>query len=209
MKKNLLSSLLMIAVFLLSGFAAAGEATDFVKGNQSKLFGVIAQPKSAARQDKLRSMFDEILAYDQLAKASLGKKWGERSAAEQKEFSALLTELVRNNYRRNLQKMLDYDIRYTGESACPSDGGDDCPAGAVLVTSRAKHKTDKREPDVEIDFRIQRIGGKWMIIDIITERASLVKTYRSQFLRILKKDGFTALIDKMKTKLSDLEKETA
>src|SRR5690606_35598244 len=137
--------------------------------NQSKLFGVIAQPRSAARQDKLRTMFDESLAYEELSKASLGKKWGERSAAEQKEFSGLLTELVRNNYKRNLQKMLDYNIIYTGEKACPSDGRDDCPAGSILVTSRAKHKTDKREPDVEIDFRVQRVGGKWMIIDIVTE----------------------------------------
>jgi phospholipid transport system substrate-binding protein len=209
MKKKLLSSLLMIAVLLLSGFASAGEATDFVKTKQAKLFEVIAQPKSAARQEKLRTMFDEILAYEELSKASLGKQWGERSATEQKEFSALLTELVRNNYKRNLLKMLDYNISYTGEKACPSDGGDDCPGGSILVTSRAKHKTDKREPDVEIDFRVQRIGGKLMIIDIVTERASLVKTYRSQFLRILKKDGYAALIQKMKTKLSDLEKETA
>ena len=209
MKKKLLSSLLTVLMLLFASAASAGEATEFVKSKQSKLFDVIAQPKSPARQEKLRTMFDEILAYDVLAQASLGKKWGERSDAEKKEFSKLLTELVRNNYKRNLQKMLDYDIHYTGEKACPKNGGDDCPADTILVTTKAKHKTNKREPDVEIDFRVQKIGGKWMIVDIVTERASLVKTYRSQFLRILKKDGFATLIQKMKTKLDELEKETA
>jgi phospholipid transport system substrate-binding protein len=209
MKKILLSGLLMVVTLLFASVASAGEPTEFVKNNQSKLFAVIAQPKTAARQDKLRTMFDAMLAYDELSRASLGKKWDGLSEAERSEFSGLLTQLVRNNYRRNLQRMLDYDIKYVGEASCPAGGGDECPADTVLVQTRAKHKTDKREPDVEIDFRLKRIGGKLMVIDIVTERASMVKTYRSQFVRILNDKGFAKLIEKMKTKLTELEKETA
>ncbi|MEM1029955.1 MAG: ABC transporter substrate-binding protein [Myxococcota bacterium] len=192
MKKLIVSTLLMLAGLLLASNVAAASATDFVRAEQSKLFDVIAQPKTAARQSQLKSMFDDIFAYDVLAKKSLGKEeWTKRSAEERKRFSDLLTRLVRNNYRRNLENMLNYEISYVGEENKGS---------TTVVRTLAKHGSDDREPDVHIDFRVMKVAGRWRVVDLITEEASLVKTYRSQFLRIIRKDGFEALITKMQKK---------
>jgi phospholipid transport system substrate-binding protein len=188
----------MLTAGLLSSTAWAGEATETVKKNQTMLFEVIAQPRSAARQDKLRGLFDEVLAYKRFAVASLGEEWGNRSAEEQERFSGVLTELIRANYRRNLKKLLDFNIVYEGESK--DDAG-------VKVSTEAKHKTDKREPALELDFVVDKVDGKLMIVDIVTERASMVRTYRAQFLRILRKDGFETLIRKMQRKLDKMNEE--
>lgn len=194
MKKKLLTSILMLAALLFAGNAFAGSATDFVQTKQTKVFEIIAQPKSGARDAKLKGMFDEIFAYDILARQSLGKEeWGKRSADEKRRFTELLTRLVRNNYRRNLENMLNYDISYTNEANKGS---------TTMVYTVAKHKNDSREPDVAIDFRTMKINGAWRVVDLVTEQASLVKTYRSQFLRIIKKSGFEALIQKMESKLA-------
>ncbi|MBW2456920.1 MAG: ABC transporter substrate-binding protein, partial [Deltaproteobacteria bacterium] len=197
LKRILAVVALVCTSLLVSASAFAGPATDMVKSKQTTLFAVVAQPKTEARQKKLRKLFDEVLAYQVFAENSLGKKWSDRSAAEQTKFSGLLTKLVRNNYRRNLKKMLDFEITYVGEKA--KDGG-------TLVQTRAKHKTDAREPAIEIDFLVSTVGGKQMITDIITERASMVKTYKSQFLRILRKKGFDKLIEKMEKKLAKQNK---
>ncbi len=196
LKKILAVAALVCTSLLVSDSALAGPATDMVKSKQTTLFSVVAKPKTDARQAKLRELFDEVLAYQVFAENSLGKKWSDLTAAEQTKFSDLLTRLVRNNYRRNLKKMLNFEIKYVGEKA--KDGG-------TLVQTRAKHKTDAREPEIEIDFLMTTVGGKMMITDIITERASLVKTYKSQFLRILRKKGFDKLIEKMEKKLKKLE----
>ena len=45
-------------------------------------------------------------------------------------------------------------------------------------------------------------GPVWRIEDIITEGSSLVKNYRQQFTRIIKKDGFPELMRRMKAKLA-------
>lgn len=188
--KKFLAAVGMAMTVLIAGLAFAGAATDKVKSKQEQLFTVIAQPKSQARDAKLKKLFDEILDYDVFAKDSLGKKWDDISDAQKKEFSGRLTKLVRCNYKRNLKKMLDYNIVYDGEES---------KRGATLVKTRAKHKSDKREPDIEIDFLIK----SGMAVDIYTERASLTKTYRSQFLRILKKDdGWNKLIKKMDKKIA-------
>jgi phospholipid transport system substrate-binding protein len=199
MLKRILAAAAVVCMSLLvSASAFAGPATDLVKSKQTALFAVVAQPKTEARQAKLRALFDEVLAYDVFARNSLGKKWSERSAAEQQKFTDLLTKLVRNNYRRNLKNMLDYQIKYAGEKG-KGDG--------TLVQTRAAHKTDSREPEIEIDFLVAKVGGKLMIVDIITERASLVKTYKSQFLRILRKHDFDKLIEKMEKKLAKQQKD--
>jgi len=187
-----IAATLTLSLWLLAFTAAAGQATVVVEQRQSELFRVIAQPKSSARQHKLRALFDASLAYPEFARKSLGKQWAKRSESERVKFSALLTKLVRNNYKRNLEKMLDYDMSYVGEQ----QKGD-----ATVVLGRAKHKTDAREPVIEIDFAVASVGGKLMIVDIITERASLVKTYKSQFLRIIRKHGFDKLIEKMQKKV--------
>jgi len=197
LKKILAVAALVCTSLVVSANAWAGPATDMVKAKQTELFTVVAKPKTDARQEKLRALFDEVLAYRVFAVNSLGKKWGDLSFAEQQKFSELLTKLVRNNYRRNLKKMLDYEIQYVGEKA-KGDG--------TLVMTRAKHKTDAREPVIEIDFLLSTVDGKLMIVDIITERASLVKTYKSQFLRILRKKGFDKLIEKMEKKLAKQKK---
>ena len=182
----------LILVGLLSSTASAGAATDHVRSKQAKLFSTVAQPRTSARQAKLRKLFDEMLDYQAFAKASLGKQWSKRSAAEQKKFSALLEKLVRNNYKRNLKKMLDYQIRYVGEESSK---------GTTLVRTSAKHKTDARESELSIDFRLKKSAGTFKVVDIVTEEASMVKTYRSQFLRLIRKKGFDKLIEKLEKKL--------
>ncbi|HZO11715.1 MAG TPA: ABC transporter substrate-binding protein [Polyangiaceae bacterium] len=198
MIRIIFAALLMLTGLFTSQTALAGPPTDFVKTTQEKLFKVIAEPKSPARQEKLKALFDEAFKYDVMAEASLGQKWGELSDAQKKQFTELLTKLIRNNYKRNLTKMLDYKIEYKGEK---QDGD------SYVVQTIAKHKTDTHAPTIELDFRVKKYDGKFRVIDIVTERASLVKTYKSQFLKILRKDGFDKLIEKMKKKLDEQEKE--
>lgn len=195
-----LSAVFVALSLLVSSTGWAGESTDFVKENQGKLFDVVAQPKTDARQKKLRGMFDEMLAYKIIARVSLGKKaWNDLSAEQKETFTSLLTKIVRANYQRNLTKMLDYRIVYEREV---KDGP------TMMVHTLAKHKTDEREPDIEVDFRLKKLANGWRIVDIHTERASLVKTYRSQFLKIMRKDGFDKLIEKMQTKLDKMNEKS-
>jgi phospholipid transport system substrate-binding protein len=198
MRKTILTLLVAGAALLFSSSALASQHTDAVRGKQKTLFKVVATPKTPARQRKLEGLFDQMLAYDSMARSSMGKKWGDLSAAEQKQFSALLTRLIRGNYKRNLRTMLSYNIAYVGEKSGKK---------TTTVKTLAKHKTDKREPSIEIDFRVAKVGGKLMVVDIVTERASMVKTYRSQFLRILRKKSFDKLIEKMEKKLAKMDAE--
>jgi len=198
MFKIMLRFAAVLLSLLVATSASAGDATELVRSKQGQLFKVVAESQSDAQQAKLNALFDDMIAYDKFAAHSLGDRWSERSEAEKKRFSDLLTELIRANYRKNIKKLIDFDISYVKEGQAD---------GVTTVTTAAKHKTKTSEPEIEVEFRLETVGGKLKVVDIVTEKASMVKTFRSQFLKVLNKDGFDALTAKMQKKLDKLNKK--
>lgn len=174
------------------GLASAGTATDVVKAKQAVLFDLLKKD-GAESQKKIGAIFDEMLDYSALAEASLGSEWAARSDAEKSQFSDLLKQLVRKAYERNLKNTLNFNIEYLGESES---------GGVKTVKTKAVSRTDARAEPVEIAYKLSEKDGALRVKDIVTEGVSLVSSYRSQFTKIIKKDGFPALIKKMKDKLA-------
>jgi phospholipid transport system substrate-binding protein len=171
--------------------AFGAEAENFVKGKQTELSDLVSKAKSAEDEKRLDTAFDSVFDYENLAKYTLKDSWEQRTAAERTEFTALLKDLVRNAYRRNIKKTLGYEIDYKGE--------EDGDAGKVVRTV-AHNKKNNREEPVSIDYVVHQVDGKWLINDIVTEGASLAHTYRNQFRKIIDKKGFDELIKRMKAK---------
>lgn len=183
----------LVLVFALAApLAHAGEAEGFVRSKHGELTQLVNKAKGAADDKKVEAAFDQVLDYETLARESLKDFWAERTPEERAEFQEVLKKLVRAAYRKNLKRIGDYDVEYKGESQ--GEGG-------MLVRTVAKSRGNNREEPVSIDYLVQKTDGKWRIVDIVTEGSSLVSNYRSQFRRIIKKQGFPELIRRMKTKL--------
>ena len=176
--------------------AMAGDdsALSFMKDRQTELVTLIHKGGGPENTKKIENTFDSILDYDALAQGSLESQWGERTDAERKEFSETLKKLVQRAYRKNLDRTASYDVSFDGESK-QGDG--------ILVRTTAKSRTNAREEPISIDYVVHKVGSVWRIEDIITEGSSLVKNYRQQFTRIIKKDGFPELLRRMKAKLAN------
>jgi len=190
--KTLSAVLLTALLTLFAPLALAANAEGFVKEKHGQLVAMVKKANGPADDKKVEAAFDEVLDYDKLAQGSLKEFWAERSAEERAEFQAVLTKLVRAAYRKSLKRIGGYDVEYKG--ATKTDAGE-------LVRTVAKKRGDEREEPLSIDYLIADSGGKPKIVDIVTEGSSMVGNYRSQFKRIIKKDGFPELIKRMKSKL--------
>src|SRR5215471_4849567 len=172
---------------------AAQSAQDFVQSKQAQVTSLLHQAASSQRDKQVSAVLDGLMEYDELAKRSLAAHWSELSETQHREFTDVLRKLVQRNYERNIKNILDYRVDYLGE---------DPGADSVLVRTRATSKTNVREDPVAIDYKLARIGDEWKVIDIVTEGSSLVNNYKNQFHRIIQKDGYEALIKRMKDKLA-------
>ena len=178
-----------LAALAASGDGGPGSATDVVKAKQTTMLDLVRQTPDG--DDKLHAVVDSLFDYAGLASASLGTEWAPRSDAEKTQYLDLLKQFVRKIYERNLKKLVGYDIQYLGEDAVADDG-------AVIVKTRAKSKTEPRELAIEVGFRMAQKGGEWLDEDVLTEGVSLVASYGSQFIKIIRAEGFPSLIQKMK-----------
>ena len=48
-------------------------------------------------------------------------------------------------------------------------------------------------------------GDHWVVYDVLTDEQSMLENYRAEFNKIITKDGFDALMKRMKKKLDEKE----
>lgn len=173
---------------------AAESAGGFVRARQAQVTSLLHQPDGPGRERQISQVLDSMLDYQELARRSLAQHWGDLSDKQKSDFTNVLKQLVRRSYERNLKNILDFQVEYLGEDAM---------ADGVVVHTRASSRTSKTDDPVSIDYEMVKVGDAWRVRDIVTEGSSLVNNYRNQFNRIIRKEGYNALYERMQKKLGN------
>jgi phospholipid transport system substrate-binding protein len=176
--------------------AQGGPATRYVRQRNEEVDRLLATPASAARDQQITAILTDLLDFSELSRRALGSHWATLTPAQQTEFSSLLQQLVERNYRENLERIRDYQVTYTGEETT---------ADGVVVHMNARSRASRREPAVEIHYSMHLVGSAWRVYDVVTDGASLVRNYQQQFNRIITRDGFDALLTRMRDRLAHPE----
>jgi phospholipid transport system substrate-binding protein len=153
-----------------------------LNGDVDKLLRAKTVPGSDEEQrvkNDIKQRASELLDYAELCKRALGEHWPKMPAKQRDEFVATLRDLIERNYVKQLRTNLDYDVKY---------GDEEIKGKSTTAT---------------IDYRLIQHDNHWMVYDVITDELSLVRNYRSTFVRIINSSGYDGLLNKMKTKLSD------
>lgn len=201
-------------VILLSALtcAVAAQADDgpqrYVETQQKALIGLLKQPASPAREAQLSSTLDNMIDYDELVRRSFGQPcspqipkctnhWAELTPAQQAEARDLLGKIVSKNYRKNLVKVVDFDLSYKGVNKA---GGD------TRVKTEAKNRVKPRDPVVQVDYIVASSGGGYKTVDIYTENSSLAKNYYDQFHKMMTtpSQGYPYVAQKLRSKLAKM-----
>jgi phospholipid transport system substrate-binding protein len=201
--------LFAIALACLALFAARartasagtdGPGTKAVRSANDTISGLLKQKVAAGSDEekklaaKVTVSVRDLLDVDELGKRALVDHWKDIPAAKQKDLLDTLRALIEDNYVKGLRANLQYTVDYTGEST-----QDD---GSVLVTTVVKTQRHGRPYEIHVDYVLTNASGKLKVYDVKTDGVGLVENYRSQFDKIISKDGVDGLLDKMKKKRS-------
>ena len=189
--KKYFAGLILIWVLALPSICRAGEATDFIEVKQDKLFDLI---KNFDSKSKINAALDELIDFDFIVKDALGDEWDNLNPTQKSEFSRLFKELFRKSYENNLKKTLRYHNEYMGEESVN---------GATYVKMRITESSKDSSEPIDVEFKVVKTENGLKVRDVVTEDESVVKSYRSQFLRVIHKDGIQTLLRKMKNRLKN------
>jgi phospholipid transport system substrate-binding protein len=156
-------------------------------------------PQEEAWRADVKKTVDDILAWDQLTERALGRHWQDRTPKEREEFAKLLREMIEASYeskmrmsaRGKLEKPAEVKIDW-GEEKIEGDTG----------SALAKIKADKTKADLL--FHLSWDGTRWRVFDIEIDGVSTVRTYRTQFGKLMERGGFSAVLERMRKKVAEL-----
>jgi phospholipid transport system substrate-binding protein len=188
---RMLALVAAVGVLTTGGAAWAGPPTDQLRGRVDRVLRVLEDP--ALKQEARTFDFRE------LSQRALARHWQARTPAERDEFSQLFADLLERSYVGKIELYSGGErIQYVAETL-----------EGAHATVRTRIVT-KGGTEIPVDYRLHRVGERWLVYDVSIEGVSLVANYRAQFNKIIQTASYRDLVDKLKAKKEEgLETDAA
>ena len=196
--RALIVTVMCLVTLWPAGAAAAGLATDQLKGAIDRVIKTLEDPalkgetKMADRRQAIRKVANDIFDWSEIARRSLARHWQPLSEAQRTEFVGLFSELLERSYISKIELYGGEKILYTNERL----DGDYGTVATKIIT--------KNGTEVPVDYKMFRRGDRWLVYDVNIEGVSLVSNYRTQFNKIIQTASYGDLVTKLKTKQDEL-----
>ena len=190
-KRVHLAGKLLAACFAVFTFTAA-QAADIapeavVKSTVNEVLALIKQNKDkrALRElaeQKVLPNFD----FKRMTQLAVGRSWREAKPEQQQALENGFRTLLVNTYTSAL-----------AVSASGNETVDVKPAQLAAGQNEATVKTiikDSSRQPVAVDYRLEKTGDSWKVVDVIVENLSLVTNYRTTFASEVSRSGIDGLI---------------
>lgn len=192
-----------IAIALIVAAAQPGSASAAVQSTQEKVRASLdgwfksQGPARTRARERARKAVGELIDFEALAKATLGKKWDEIKPADRSRYTAALKGAMEANYLAKMRQGKKTDV----DKIRTEITGEEQQGSHTIVHT----KIDSGGETAAIDYVMERRGKGWRAVDVITEGVSLAETYREQVAKILAKKSLNDVIAALDRKRKTLE----
>jgi phospholipid transport system substrate-binding protein len=177
---------------------AAGTATAAIKTTIKQMFVILndEELKTPGRAEERRQQLEKVIgnriAYDEMAKRSLGPQWAQLNEEERQEFVRLYAQLLRDTYSSRFDRYSDEKVEFLQETL----QGDYAEVRTRLTSSKFT---------LDVDYRMLQRAGDWRVYDIVVDGISLVHSYREQFTKIIRTYSYEELVTKLRQKTGEIK----
>lgn len=202
---NLFKATLLYLLVYLSLFAFpvwADTPTVLIKSAVDQVINTLTDPylqgndKEMERRTQLHQILFLYFDFREMAKRSLGAHWRERTHEDKSEFVRIFADLLEKVIVSKIESYNnDEKFIYSSEGT----DGQYAEVSSKILTSD--------DEELQINYKLHRVGEKWKIYDVVVEDISLINNYHSQFNRIITKTSYDELVSMMRQKLSKTTKK--
>jgi phospholipid transport system substrate-binding protein len=195
-RKLFILHIAFIYIMTVASFAGAASApTNELKTSIDSMLEVLRDKnlKKEERRSKISTLIRDRFDFKEMARRSLARNWKGRSVEEKKEFVSIFSDLLQSSYIGKIEGYTDEKITYDKEVIKKKD------KYAVVSTTIVT-----KNVNIPIDYKVIFKKDKWWVYDVVVEGVSFISTYRSQYNKVIKKESYAKLIEKMKSKLDEI-----
>ncbi len=196
MRCSALSLMLMMVLSFaaLPILADPGGPTQQLSRSISQVIGLLKKKTldTAVRRQEIADIIYRRFDFRAMSQRALATNWRKASGEERKLFIDRFSKLILASYIGRIEAYTDERVNYVGERI----KGRKALVSTVIVS----------DVDIPIRYRLHlNKDGNWRVYDVIVEEVSLVRTYRSSYRDIVKKEGLRGLLARMDEKIAMLE----
>lgn len=196
---------LVLTCVLIAGLvvAAPGEAAELVLDSPEAAITSLQQGLIAAATDsrnaeqRYRALEPVVVATHNLpyiAEFALRRQWESISAADRQRFAAAFQRLSVMTYAARFKTVGASTFRPV--AAEPADS-----SGRVRVSTAVARQG---QPDVSLEYLLQKDGGDWRIINIVADGVSDLALKRAEYQRVFASSGIDGLIAELEQQAARL-----
>ena len=179
-----------------SPMAQLVQSTDAVKACLRRSYPSWS-PEAELQRSALKRLVAGSMDYAEMSRRALGDHWSRLSDEERSEFVGDLGRLIESRYLvRGMYLGPDCQIRFDRESVTTHG------TASVFATVSAERKK-KRTLQLAVEYRLLLKGDRWVVYDLVTDGKSLLESYRDQFNKVIARESFSALLQKIRQRADE------
>jgi len=156
--------------------------------------------QGAESRNERRTAIKKIIArnfhFDSMTRSALGAHWEKLREAERAEFKGLFQDLFLESYTKLVLDFLKREtILYNGEEA-----GKD--------RARVKTTIARVNEEIPVDYALAWVKERWFVEDVSIDGVSILGNYRQSFARIIQRESYKSLLEKMRLQRQAMEKSS-
>lgn len=196
----LLLLLVMVGLFFTASVCRAEEPTDRIRGMLEEIMTIQTDPQleGSEHREERRSAIKKIIGmnidFDAMAQLALGSHWASLSPAQRSDFKQIFQDLFQDSYSRLVLNFIKREkVLYPKEEMHKGE------ATVMTVIVRAND-------EISVDYSLSLTGSKWLVDDVKVDGVSIAGNYRNAFDRVIKKESFSGLVERMRIQQKALDK---
>ena len=195
-RKNLIYFIVLFLIFFRSPLTNANESSpqyivERLISSISKLkIGTLLSLEELEKNKHLSSRALALLDLKEVSQKSLGKYWGKRTSAEKSRFHDLLEKMFIKEAFPSSGKFFSKLKLVYGKTVIKK-----------LQASVPITVIHEKEGEISINFHLKNNNNRWQIVDVDLDEVSMRNNVRSQFYKIIAKNGFQEVIRRMEEKI--------
>lgn len=192
-RSNFFILLAFLLVAIGTGMAQASTVNDSNEIKQlmqrrdaeiKALMGPKGTKHTQEQTEKLKSIINDMVDFEAMAKMALQDTWTEATPAQQTEFVDLFSKIIRD---QSLAKPDIYRASVTYEDVSVN--------GTTAMVKTIAVFENVRTP---VSYAMSKKGNKWFITDIVIDNVSTAASYQKSFQNTIRKRGFASLLDALR-----------
>lgn len=190
---------------ILSSFAAvlfhatlyAGTPSEKIRGIMEEVMAIQTDPRLQGERDMRKASIQKIIARNfdlrAMAKEALGLYWQKLDGKQGAEFEAVFEDLFQDSYTRLV-------LDFLGKEKVLYDKEEVRDRRAVVETTIMRPKER-----IEVVYSLAPEMDDWLIRDVVIDGVSIVGNYNRSFSRVIKRESYQSLIEKMRLQQKSIE----